>query len=287
MESSDPIFGIDPVAPPPPLIPVAEPARESPVFNIWDVLLILVIAGAALIFCSAAAAVVIYAVHGGHVNQTQLLNNALIFLPAQVVAYILTVGFTVFLVWQKYHTSFLEAVKWNMPHGALAFGSFAVGAVLAILTQAASGLLQHWIPKSLPIEEYFRTASSAYALAAFGILVAPFVEEIFFRGFLFPALARPLELFFRRFLFPAQARLIGLLLATAITAGGFALIHGEQLAQAWIPLLLLFIVGSVLTLARATTQSVAVSVLMHMGYNSTLFTLLYIATHGFRHMELG
>lgn len=273
MESSEPIFGIDPVAPapPPPVIPTAKPGTENPVFNVWDVLLILVIAGAALIFCSAAAVLVVYATHGGRVNQTQLLNNALIFLPAQVVAYILTVGFMVFLVWQKYHTSFLEAVKWNMPHGKLALGSFAIGAVLALITEAASGLLQHWIPKSLPIEEYFRTPSSAYALAAFGILVAPFVEEVFFRGFLFPALARPL----------------GVFLSTVITAGGFALIHGEQLAHAWIPLLLLFTVGVVLTLARAKTQSVAVSVLMHMGYNSTLFTLLYIATHGFRHMELG
>lgn len=253
------------------MIPAVEPGRENPVFNVWDVLLILLIAAAALIFCSAAAVAVLYATHGGHLNEKQLLNNALVFLPAQVVAYILTVGFMAFLVWQKYHTGFLEAVKWNMPHAKVAIGAFAIGAVLAILTQTASGLLQQWIPKSLPIEEYFRTASSAYALAAFGILVAPFVEELFFRGFLFPALARPL----------------GVFLSTVITAGGFALIHGEQLAHAWIPLLLLFIVGAVLTLARAKTQSVAVSVLMHMGYNSTLFTLLYIATHGFRHMELG
>jgi membrane protease YdiL (CAAX protease family) len=46
-------------------------------------------------------------------------------------------------------------------------------------------------------------------------------------------------------------------------------------------------VGTILTVARAKTKSVAVSVLIHMAYNSTLFTLLYIATQGFRHMESG
>jgi membrane protease YdiL (CAAX protease family) len=125
------------------------------------------------------------------------------------------------------------------------------------------------MPKSLPIEEYFRTPASAYALAAFGILVAPLVEELFFRGFLFPALARPL----------------GVGIAMVITAGGFALIHSEQLAHAWAPLLVLFAVGLVLTAVRAKTKSVAVCVLIHVGYNCALFTLVFIATGGFRHME--
>jgi membrane protease YdiL (CAAX protease family) len=269
LDSTEPILGFDAVAPPPPQPPRA--VGENPVFNLWDVLLIVVTAVVSLFFCSLFALLVIYATHHGRVNEKQLLNNVLIFLPAQLVAYIFTVGFMVFLVWQKYRKSFLEAVNWNMPRGKLAWGSVAVGAALAMTTQAASALLQPWIPKSLPIEQYFRTPASAYALAAFGILVAPFVEELFFRGFLFPALARPL----------------GTVSATALTALGFALIHGEQLAHAWIPLLLLFTVGVVLTLARAKTKSVAVSVLMHIGYNSTLFTMLYIATHGFHRMDLG
>lgn len=268
MDSSEPILPVDSAFTPPPAPAVR---GENPIFNLWDVALIVMAAVVSLVFCSIFAVVVIYATHGGRVNDKQLINNVLVFLPAQVVAYILTVGFMVFHIWQKYRISLLQAVKWNMPQGRLALGAVVVGVALAVATQIVSGLLQPWIPKSLPIEQYFRTPASAYALAAFGILIAPFVEEMFFRGFLFPALARPL----------------GLIPATVITAGGFALIHGEQLAHAWIPLLLLFTVGTVLTLARAKTKSVAVSVLIHMGYNSTLFTMLYIATRGFRHMELG
>ncbi|HLW54847.1 MAG TPA: type II CAAX endopeptidase family protein [Candidatus Angelobacter sp.] len=280
MDSNEPIVGFDPAAPPPPPVAPATPAApakqlagENPVFNLWDVLLIFVTAAVSLFFCSLFALLVIYATHqgSGRLNEKQLAGNILVFLPAQVAAYILTVGFMVFLIWQKYRMDFLQAVKWNMPEGKMAWGALGVGAGLAVATQLASAVLHPWIPKSLPIEQYFRTPASAYALAAFGILVAPFVEELFFRGFLFPALARPLGLFW----------------STIITAFGFALIHGEQLAHAWIPLLLLFSVGTVLTLARAKTKSVAVSVLIHIGYNTTLFTILYIATHGFRRMDLG
>jgi uncharacterized protein len=261
LDSREPIPDFDAVTPPPP--PLAVTPAPTP--------LILVIAVFSLIFCSVLTFMVLYVRHNGHVNQKEVVNNVLVFLPAQLMAYILTVGFMVLLIWQKYRRNFLEAVKWNMPERRVAWGALAVGALLAVATQGVSALLQPWIPKSLPIEQYFRGPASGYALAAFGIFIAPFVEEMFFRGFLFPALARPL----------------GLLPATVLTAAGFALIHGEQLAHAWAPLLVLFMVGTVLTLARAKTKSVAVSVLMHMGYNFTLFTVLYVGTRGFHHMELG
>ena len=106
-------------------------------------------------------------------------------------------------------------------------------------------------------------------LAGFGIFVAPFMEEFFFRGFLYPVLARRM----------------GLLWAVVLTAVGFMSIHASQLAESWGPLLVLFLVGSVLTLVRAFKQSVAASVLVHMGYNGTLFIMLYVATQGFHHLE--
>ena len=67
---------------------------------------------------------------------------------------------------------------------------------------------------------------------------------------------------------------MGLLWAVVLTALGFMSIHASQLAESWGPLLVLFLVGSVLTLVRAFKQSVAASVLVHMGYNGTLFIML-------------
>jgi membrane protease YdiL (CAAX protease family) len=77
----------------------------------------------------------------------------------------------------------------------------------------------------------------------------------------------------------------GRFLAVLLTSTGFALVHAEQLGQAWGPLLVLFLVGLVLTLTRVVTRSLAPGYLIHMGYNLTLFSLLYVGTDHFRHLE--
>jgi membrane protease YdiL (CAAX protease family) len=77
----------------------------------------------------------------------------------------------------------------------------------------------------------------------------------------------------------------GRALAVLITSAAFAMVHSEQLGQAWGPLLVLFVVGLVLTLARVVTRSVTPGFLIHVGYNLTLFTLLYLGTDHFRHLE--
>jgi membrane protease YdiL (CAAX protease family) len=77
----------------------------------------------------------------------------------------------------------------------------------------------------------------------------------------------------------------GRFLAVLLTSTGFAMVHGEQLGQAWGPLLVLFVVGLVLTLTRVVTRSLAPGFLIHVGYNLTLFSLLYVGTDHFRHLE--
>ncbi len=57
-----------------------------------------------------------------------------------------------------------------------------------------------------------------------------------------------------------------------MTSVGFAMVHSEQLGQAWGPLLVLFVVGLVLTLTRVVTRSVTPGLLIHVGYNLMLFT---------------
>ena len=55
----------------------------------------------------------------------------------------------------------------------------------------------------------------------------------------------------------------------------------------WVPLMIILLFSILLTIIRARTKSLAMTVLMHTGYNATLFTTLFIATQGFRHMERG
>jgi membrane protease YdiL (CAAX protease family) len=259
------------VAPPPlPVAPVSPDSPTVPEPNLVDVLLTLLVAVAALIFCTLIAGVVLLILHGPHATLDKDPAKAvMLVLPIQLAAYVLTVGFMVFYVWQKYHVGFLQAVRWNMPAGKFAGYALVGGSVLAFGSALAEASLHRWMPKNLPIEQYFSTPASAYALAAFGILVAPLVEELFFRGFLYPALARRL----------------GQALGIAITGVLFAFLHASQLAMAWAPLLVLSVVGSVLTFVRARTNSLATCVLVHAGYNFTLFTMLFFSTGHFHHME--
>ena len=52
------------------------------------------------------------------------------------------------------------------------------------------------IPKSLPMDQFFKDAQGAYLMMIFGVAIAPFAEEMLFRGFLYPMLDRWLQTLF-------------------------------------------------------------------------------------------
>jgi hypothetical protein len=243
--------------------PVAPTPRE-PVWNGWDVMTIVLVAIVGVFLFGTAIGVVL-SIKGG-LPAAKSPQAIRIILVSQFFAYILVLLAMWAIITRQYHRPFTEAVRWRWPERG--WPAYLLGGVfLAVAVQLISTLLP--IPKSLPIDRYFQDRTSAYIMTLFGISMAPLVEELFFRGFLFPLLARRL----------------GLAAGVLLTAAGFAFIHASQLASAWAPLLILFVVGLVLTLVRVRSQSVASSFLMHVGYNATLFTILYIATDRFRHLE--
>jgi hypothetical protein len=197
---------------------------------------------------------------------TELATDAKIVIGAQTAAYPLILVFMLVLVRSRSRERFSKAIHWNWPQVS-ALGFVAMGIILAIVTESLARYLP--IPKSLPMDKYFNDAGSAYLMAVFGMTLAPLLEELFFRGMLYPLLRRGL----------------GLFTAVLLTAAAFAAIHGGQLGYAWGPVLSIFFVGVVFTLTRVRTNSVAASFLMHVGYNSTLFGLLWIASDHFRHLE--
>ena len=157
------------------------------------------------------------------------------------------------------------ALKWNWPQSWPAFLGY--GVVLSITLQLLAHLLP--MPKTLPIDEFFQTPREAWLLSLFGITFAPLLEELFFRGFLYPVLARRFSM------------------ATGILVTGlaFGAIHGAQLKYSWGPVLVIVLVGLVLTTVRAAGKSVASTFLMHVGYNFTLMVAMFAGTDGFRHLE--
>src|SRR5260370_25279544 len=98
----------------------------------------------------------------------------------------------VLLVARKSQRNFFHEIRWNAPHVKGALGALSGGVAMAVGSLTCSVLLQKGTPKSLPIESYFNSRPSSYAIALFGILVAPLLEQLFFPGFLYPAFARPI-----------------------------------------------------------------------------------------------
>jgi membrane protease YdiL (CAAX protease family) len=197
---------------------------------------------------------------------SELATNTLVLIGGQVAAYPIVVFFMAAVVRAKSDEGFWQAIRWKWP-GALAAAFLLGGVVFALLVDFASEYLP--IPKSLPVDKYFNETAGAYLMAVFGVTLAPLLEELFFRGMLYPTMRRA----------------IGMTPAVLFTATMFAFIHGAQLGYAWAPLLSIFVVGVVFTVVREKTGSVAASFVMHSGYNLALFGMLWFASDHFRHLE--
>ena len=257
----DAASGVEPQASP----PLPPPARiENPSWSGWDVLSIAVLTIASIMVFLFATTFAVQRLLYPHEPAIEVAKYPMVTVVAQLLAYFVVLGFMVALV-RRAPQPFGEAIRWNWPQNWLIY--LFGGVVLSLGLQAFAHLLP--MPKELPIDRFFQTAPEAWALSIFGTTLAPLFEEFFFRGFLYPVLARRL----------------GVVVSILLTSVGFGLIHAPQLGRAWGPVLVVFIVGLALTITRAVTKSVAASMLIHVAYNTTISVLIFIATDSFRHLE--
>jgi len=247
------------------LIRPAPPPAEDPVWSGWDVLWIALVTMFSIVFF---VFVTTYAAHRLFYPRLSLMEVAkfpLVTVAAQLFAYLVVLLFMISIVEGQHNRDFWQAIQWNWPRTPWIF--LTGGVMLSLGLQGVAHFLP--MPKELPIDRFFQTSAEAWALSIFGVTMAPLMEELFFRGFLYPVLARRL----------------GLPIAIFLTSLGFGLIHAPQLGRAWGPVMVVFLVGVALTLTRAKTRSVASSMLVHIAYNATLSVLLYAGSDGFQHLE--
>ena len=212
---------------------------------------------------------------GWEMTVEQAFTHAPMVVSLQTGWEVLWLGFIYFTITVKYRRRFWEAIKWTRAarDDPAQAGSFrprtwlAAGAVLALLAQLTFYISP--TENKLPIERLFSSPEAGYVLAVFGIGVAPFVEELVFRGFFYPV-------FERRW---------GLGPAVLLTAMLFAVIHAAQLWGGWQEIAAIFFVGVVFSYSRGKTGSLVPSYLMHLGYNAVLFVSLYFSTDGFRALK--
>jgi uncharacterized protein len=251
-----------------PQLSSAQPNRapiENPVWTGWDVLQIAALTLLTLFLSQLA--IVLGARHFFYARESwlQVAEKPSLAILSELVTYFAVALYMILLLEGKYHTGFWKAIRWNWPRTA-AWSFIGIG-VLMLSLDALGKFLP--MPKTTPFDQFFARPSDAYLTVAFAITLGPLMEELFFRGFLYPIIARRLGAFW------------GILL----TALPFGLIHAVQYGYAWGAVLIIFLVGVVLTGVRAKTKSVASSFLAHVGYNGTLMVLAAISTDGFRHME--
>ena len=262
----DPGASAEPAAPqtPPLAGPVVHPIEDPP-WSGWDVTFLAVVSVLLTLITLLVLSYVVRRIAYPALPWLEVLKFPEVIVGGQLIAYVLVFCLMYALVAGVHRQHFFPALRWNWPRGS---GWYLLGGLaLSVGLQMVARLLP--IPKNLPMDQFFRTPRQAWLLCIFSVTLAPLIEELFFRGFLYPVLAR-------RF---------GMVAGIFLTAVGFASIHGSQLTYAWGPVLIIFTVGLVLTLVRAVTKSVGASILLHMGYNGTIAIAMYVGTDGFRHLE--
>jgi uncharacterized protein len=293
--------------------------RQIP--NIAHTLLLLVIAGVSLFVTEIAAFGLVLGMHlFGNESPTALLRDPRLLVPSMAISYLVAGALSWAVFTSLWRQPFSRGLRWNGAAVQRRFYVFlAVGVLLSVAVQLLSNYLP--IPKTLPIDDFFRTRTDLWMVAVFGTFIAPSFEELAFRGFIFPSLAsawdwvtnRGSSEAARRGLPPNAYRIRGyypagadsadsidtaegvipdphwsrgaLIFSASLTSIGFALLHADQLGHSWAPLLVLFTVSLVLCLVRLRAHSLAASTLVHAAYNGAIFVLLFYATDGFRHLE--
>ncbi len=218
-------------------------------------------------FLSLAGYALLRPLMGWRTPPMALTENAVFVVAAQLVFYVPVLLYIFLVVVLQYRQPFGVGIRWRWPNFRLAVRLLLAGVLLAMVVLAGSALLPD--RKDFPMEKLFTSPSAVYAVGGLAVLVAPFMEELVFRGVLFS--------FFER--------LGGLRTAVPTTAVLFAALHYPEYAGAWTHISMILVVGLVLSLARASTGSLVPSFLLHTAYNATFIGLLFLGTHGFKNFH--
>lgn len=226
---------------------------------------------AAILLVGVQGAGVVAAMHWhlfGKLTLKQLAYTTRFTIPTMFVSYAFVLLATMALFGRVWSRNFFEGIHWNFPRVRQYWPFlFVLGIGLGFGVQAASNYLP--VPKELPVDAFLRSPVDAWMVALFGVLIAPIAEEIAFRGFLYPSLRR----------------WTGAAVAAVLASVPFALLHAQQVAHAWGPLAMVFLVSVILCTVRDRTGSVAASALVHASYNLSIFAAIFYTSGGFMHLE--
>ena len=259
-----PPSGEGPISSPPPSSPAA---GEQELWAFRDLILFLAFACFAFLISVFLLTFIYTYVHramGWRLPPMGIQNSAFLLLVVQLTFHALIFGYIYFLIRLRYQRPFWKTIQWRRVPLARALELVLGGALLAVFMELAPALLPD--KPTFPLQRMFSSPEAAYATGIFAVFVAPFMEELIFRGVLFA--------FFERF--------GGIAFAVVTTAVLFTAAHLEEYSGAWNHLLLILVVGLVFSLVRGLSGSLTPSVILHTTYNFTMMLTLFLTTQHFR-----
>jgi hypothetical protein len=176
----------------------------------------------------------------------------------QVALLAVLLGVLWVLVSWRYERPFWRSLGWFYPVQGLWWCVLA-GPVLAIGCSALGAALH--APDADPLKNLITGRAALAVVMLFAVVLGPIYEELFFRGFLYPLLAKSMG--------PAAG--------IVLSAAPFALLHGAEYEWAWQQITIVGIAGLALGFARYKTGSTAASTALHACFNLTLFVGLLAA----------
>jgi uncharacterized protein len=177
-------------------------------------------------------------------------------IAAQFVLYALALAILYALVAVRYGRPFWRSLGWTFRFPGIV-SCVVAGPALAIALSIFAFTLR--TPPDNTIQKLITDRASLILVLVFTVFIGPVLEELVFRGFLFPVLARS----------------FGSALGVVFTAIPFALLHVGTYGWTWQALLIVFIAGLVFGYARDRTGSTIASTIIHMGYNGLYFGFLF------------
>jgi uncharacterized protein len=272
--------------------PVRPPARIP---NLGHLAMLIPIGGVAFV---GTIALLLAPMHfhwfGWSMDTQAAASNIQLILASEIILYLITFAISVFTFPLSWHEKFFTGLQWR---GAAALHRFWPLAATALACAGLAVLDEVLMPgpSNAPIEKMMSAPGAAWLMFAFGTTVAPFFEEMFFRGFLLPALCTAWDWTVEQITHnPAppldangapQWSISAMVVASIATSIPFALLHVDQQGHALGPFLLLNLVSLILCTVRLKTKSLAASTLVHACYNFIIFSLALIGTGGFRHFD--
>jgi membrane protease YdiL (CAAX protease family) len=215
-------------------------------------------------------------------------------LGSQAALYVIAFSGCLILLPALWRKSFLDGVQWRGAQALRLRWRLLSATVLCFFLAMVDSVLMPG-PADTPIDQIFRIPGAAWLLFAFGVTLAPFFEEMAFRGFLLPALCTAYDWIIERRahtlpLWPDENghprwSVPAMMVGSLLTSVPFALMHAEQTGYSLGPFLLLACVSLVLCFVRLSSRSLAASVLVHSSYNFMLFSLMLAGTGGFKHLD--